>query len=129
MRRNDPAIQVKTLPGIRDIFSMASMDKGLTLKRRYLSCYCASCKSGEGLCKNSEYVGDWKVRMLQLDEAELRQQSGVKARPGRPKKRPIKSMSLLSLSLSNRKHHLLSTMKTTNVSPQSAPVSQQRAAK
>ena len=34
MRRNDPAIQVKTLPGTRDIFSMASMDKDLTLKTK-----------------------------------------------------------------------------------------------
>ncbi len=67
---------------------MASMDKGLTLKTRNLTCYCLACKSGDGDCKNCEYVDDWKVRTLELDEAELRRQSGVTARPGRPKKKP-----------------------------------------
>jgi len=82
----EPVIQVKTLPGTRDMFCIATTDTGLTLNTRKHSCFCRPCKTGEGACENAEYAGAWEKRKLERDQTELRRQSGLPVRRGRPKR-------------------------------------------
>lgn len=53
----------KTLTGCRKLHSVSSTGHGYQLKVRELSCYCEGCRNG-GQCKNSDYVDQWKPRVL-----------------------------------------------------------------
>lgn len=69
---NDPAYDrpdVKTLKGTRLLHAVENTGTPLLLRTRSLSCFCSGCKNNSE-CTNMEYVDNWEMRWLNLQNPE-----------------------------------------------------------